>query len=514
VVGRASHCCGLLLALMAMPAAAQGQTGPGGAPVSVPASALQNQETYTLHVTTREVVVEVVATGSHGLPVTDLAPNELQVFELGPHGAKQPETIAAVHFVDPAQGSAAGQEDASRYLVAPGKTCATLTAPYYLLAYRVGQEGWTSGYHEILVTASREHIRLEFRHRYFVGATAAPAKPLFKKTADATAALQQAACYHSDTPASLNLMGRVIPTGSVEGVQLSLAVQADSLAFTSLEDAPRRAQFDYGMCTFNAAGIPLRFMQATEDRVLAPAEYAQVLAHGFRKVLAFRRMGDPVFARVVVRDRALGNLGSTGVVIPPLPEELTRAGSKATGGAIGTGSAVRMRANGGPVSSFGLPIPKPAALCGDVYEIPEGIGGLPDFWKLEPIGALYTDGLQVPDQLILGTIGIPGVTTRTAWFAIDYWGVMWVKEPGVYGFALVSDDGSQVYLDNTLVVNDDGQHPALERRGFLKLAAGRHVIHIPYYQGPPRSVALMLAVKAPGGNFKPFDVRDFAEPAK
>jgi hypothetical protein len=153
-------------------------------------------------------------------------------------------------------------------------------------------------------------------------------------------------------------------------------------------------------------------------------------------------------------------------------------------------------------------------LCGDVYEVTPEITGLPDFWKLEPIGALYTDSLDVPDQLIYGTIGIPGVTTRTAWFAIDYWGVMWVKEAGEYAFDLLSDDGAQLYIDDQMILNDDGVHPASERQGKVQLNAGRHVIHIPYFQGPPRAVALVLQVKVPGGKFKPFDVRDFARPGR
>jgi hypothetical protein len=470
-------------------------------------------EPFTLHVTTREVVAEVVATGSHGRPITDLSADDFKVFELGPHGQKVEEKITVVHFVDPAAARGADDASPADYMVALGKTCATQTAPYYMVAYRVGQKGWTSGFHEILVTTSREHIKLSFRHRYYVGATAATAKAADVKAAQGGASMQGAACYHSDVPASMNLTGRLIQTGDTDGVQFSIAVQADSLAFTSLTDGPRRAEFDYGICTFDSAGIPLRYMQTLVDRVLSPEEYAQTLARGFSKLLAFRRIGDPAFARFVVRDRATGNLGSVGVVIPPVPEELRRPGTKATGGVMATGSEVEMAQNeGGPVSSFGLPIPKPGALCGDVYELPPGIQGLPDFWKMEPVGALYTDSLNVPAQLIMGTIGIPGVTTRTAWFGVDYYGEFWVKAEGEYLFNLASDDGSQLFIDDQMILNDDGVHPVSDRQGKVKLSVGRHTIHVPYFQGPPRSVALVLLVKPPGGKFRPFDVREFGPP--
>jgi len=521
---RAGYFGGLLLLLIAGRAAASGQAagasgqkaGAEGTPVEVPAAGLEGAAPYTLHVATREVVVEVVAMGSHGRPITDLTASELQVFEVGAHSQKQPEKISVVHFVDPMQGKM--DDDASAgTLVAPGKSCETQTSPYYMLAYRVGSEGRVSGRHEIQVTTSREHIKLSFRHFYYVGATTAPAKPRYNTAAEANAALQRAACYHADVPGSINLMGSMVQTGSVDDANFSVVLQPDSLAFTSLTDGPRRAQFDYGICTFNAAGIPLRYMQALVDRVLSPEEYAQSLARGFTMPFKFPRIGDPVFARFVVRDRQLGNLGAVGVVIPPVPGELTQPGSKATGGefsSTGSAPAPGDSSGGGPVSSFGLPIPKPGALCGDVYELLAGITQLPDFWKLEPVGALYIDSLNVPPQLIMGTIGIPGVTTRTAWFAIDYHGSFWVKEAGMYEFTLLSDDGSDLYIDDQMVLNDDGVHAATQEDGHVALSVGRHTIRIPYFQGPPNSVALVLEVKAPGGELKPFDMRDFAEPAE
>ena len=54
------------------------------------------------------------------------------------------------------------------------------------------------------------------------------------------AALEQAACHHTETPVSMNLTGRLIQTGNVGGgAQVLIAVQSDSLAFTSLTDVPR-----------------------------------------------------------------------------------------------------------------------------------------------------------------------------------------------------------------------------------------------------------------------------------
>jgi hypothetical protein len=49
--------------------------------------------------------------------------------------------------------------------------------------------------------------------------------------------------------------------------------------------------------------------------------------------------------------------------------------------------------------------------------------------------------------------------------------------------------------------------------GEIKLNAGRHTIHVPYFQGPVDAVALQLWVKAPKEDWKLFDLRNFSAPA-
>ena len=52
---------------------------------------------------------------------------------------------------------------------------------------------------------------------------------------------------------------------------------------------------------------------------------------------------------------------------------------------------------------------------------------------------------------------------------------------GAYTFYTTSDDGSVLYLDGTLVVNNDGAHSAQERSGNITLTAGLHDIKAFYY---------------------------------
>ena len=47
-----------------------------------------------------------------------------------------------------------------------------------------------------------------------------------------------------------------------------------------------------------------------------------------------------------------------------------------------------------------------------------------------------------------------------------------------------SDDGSQLYIDGSLVVDNDGIHPTRSRQGRIRLGTGIHTVEIHYFQGP------------------------------
>ena len=93
--------------------------------------------------------------------------------------------------------------------------------------------------------------------------------------------------------------------------------------------------------------------------------------------------------------------------------------------------------------------------------------------------------------------GFPGVTDRFEWFAIDYTARFWVSEPGKYRFALASDDGSILYIDGKKVIQNDKQHPVVEKAGSVNLKMGEHAIRVSYFQGPRFQVALVLRVARP-----------------
>jgi hypothetical protein len=163
-------------------------------------------------------------------------------------------------------------------------------------------------------------------------------------------------------------------------------------------------------------------------------------------------------------------------------------------------------------SRFGTTVLDPSRLRGEIYYLKPGTSALPNFEKLKPVGVIYTNGLNIPPRLF--TEGFPGVTDRFEWFAIDYTGRFYVRKPGKYRFALLSDDGSKLYIDGRAVIRNDGVHSTLRADGSVNLAGGIHTIRLSYFQGPRYAIALMLAVSRPGDKgWRIFNTDEFKPPA-
>jgi hypothetical protein len=67
-------------------------------------------------------------------------------------------------------------------------------------------------------------------------------------------------------------------------------------------------------------------------------------------------------------------------------------------------------------------------------------------------------------------------------FAARYLGDLNVVNGGRYTFHLASDDGSALWIDGVLVLDNDGLHATLERSVTLDLAAGAHAIELRYFE--------------------------------
>ncbi len=67
-------------------------------------------------------------------------------------------------------------------------------------------------------------------------------------------------------------------------------------------------------------------------------------------------------------------------------------------------------------------------------------------------------------------------------FACRWEGYVEVPADGAYRFYVRSDDGSRLWLGDTLVVDNDGLHSSREEAGVIALAAGRHPLTVAMFE--------------------------------
>jgi alpha-L-fucosidase len=110
---------------------------------------------------------------------------------------------------------------------------------------------------------------------------------------------------------------------------------------------------------------------------------------------------------------------------------------------------------------------------------------LPDFGHLTPVR-----------EGVLPQIVLPESTTAEN-FGVQYTGLIKIPKAGVYSFFTSSDDGSRLYIDDRLVVDNDGLHGGTEKEGVIPLAEGYHPIRVEYFQASG-SVELRVQYAGPG----------------
>jgi alpha-L-fucosidase len=95
---------------------------------------------------------------------------------------------------------------------------------------------------------------------------------------------------------------------------------------------------------------------------------------------------------------------------------------------------------------------------------------LPDFTKLKAVKS--------------GTLADFDLSPRTQpeHFGIEYNGFVQIPEDGVYSFFVASDDGSSLFVDYKPLIDNDGLHGMVEKKGVIALCAGLHPLRVQYFQ--------------------------------
>jgi hypothetical protein len=177
--------------------------------------------------------------------------------------------------------------------------------------------------------------------------------------------------------------------------------------------------------------------------------------------------------------------------VPSNSRAMQSAGSGGMGEGMGMGTG-----RGGLFGNGRFVGDGPGAWKARVCFIPETTRSVKQIGQCEVVHEEFIDEINVPARRFED--GFPGFEQRTEWFSVTVTGSFTVSEPGLYRFRLKSDDGSQLFIDNQLVVDNDGIHDAISKRGEIELSEGRHRILLKYFQGMKFILALQLFVTPPG----------------
>jgi putative heme-binding domain-containing protein len=108
----------------------------------------------------------------------------------------------------------------------------------------------------------------------------------------------------------------------------------------------------------------------------------------------------------------------------------------------------------------------------DYYEAKPGTAAIEAVEKLK----LKSSGTA--DEI---SLKVPLIKKHGDAFVLRFTGSLTVPRDGTYVFYTVSDDGSRLYLDGKLVVNNDGLHGMAEKKATVPLSAGDHALVVTYF---------------------------------
>lgn len=110
---------------------------------------------------------------------------------------------------------------------------------------------------------------------------------------------------------------------------------------------------------------------------------------------------------------------------------------------------------------------------------------LPDFAKVKPKATGQVSDFDLK------------VASRIEDCALKFDGFLKIDKEGAYAFHITSDDGSKLWIDDTLVINNDGIHPAQTKSGKLKLTKGIHKLTVGVFNAGG-GFELAVEVEGPG----------------
>ena len=134
------------------------------------------------------------------------------------------------------------------------------------------------------------------------------------------------------------------------------------------------------------------------------------------------------------------------------------------------------------------PLGKVAGVSYDYYIIHDNPSELPDLSPLDP-----------EESGVVADISLPDITPggNYNYYALRLSSRLLIETQGEYTFYLNSKDGSKLWIDDMLIIDNDGLHNAQEKRFTLFLSEGEHALKIAYFN-TDHDALLELRYQGPG----------------
>lgn len=116
-------------------------------------------------------------------------------------------------------------------------------------------------------------------------------------------------------------------------------------------------------------------------------------------------------------------------------------------------------------------------LVAEYYDIGEQLNDFPNLKDMKPVLRRIEKEVNVPQTN--GPFNNSGLTDH---FCVRWTGRIAIPKAGRYQFITESDDGSRVFIDGKLVVDNGGCHIPEEKDGAVELSAGNHEIRVDYFE--------------------------------
>lgn len=133
------------------------------------------------------------------------------------------------------------------------------------------------------------------------------------------------------------------------------------------------------------------------------------------------------------------------------------------------------------------------------YEFDKEPGELPDFTKLKPAATGLAADFDV------------GLARRNYNVALKFDAFLRIDNPGKYTFFLGSDDGSRLWIDGKLVVDNDGLHATTHKTSFLEMKKGVYPITVAVFNAGGDFV---LSADVQGPKFGQIPLSDLTFPTR